>query len=159
MAQVKIEDGRLVVVVDGLARLLTSRKQVAVALAHITAVEARAEPPRSLLEHLKHMTQAGTHIPGIMQLGTFVAEDGLVFYAVGSGQRAVVIELEQEKFRRLIVEPSGGEAPERPPQRLDLGRPIEPQHSAEGRWITLFELLGTLDTQQRHHEQCHQRGA
>jgi hypothetical protein len=36
-----------------------------------------------------------------------------VFYAVGSGQRAVVIELEQEKFRRLIVEPSGGEAPER----------------------------------------------
>jgi hypothetical protein len=113
MAQVKIEDGRLVVVVDGLARLLTSRKQVAVALAHITAVEARAEPPRSLLEHLKHMTQAGTHIPGIMQLGTFVAEDGLVFYAVGSGQRAVVIELEQERFRRLIVEPSGGEAPER----------------------------------------------
>src|SRR5260221_5942003 len=75
MAQVKIEDGRLVVVVDGLARLLTSRKQVAVALAHITAVEARAEPPRSPLEHLKHMTQAGTHISRIIQLGTLVPDD------------------------------------------------------------------------------------
>src|SRR5260370_10444039 len=58
MAQVKIEDGRLVVVVDGLARLLTSRKQVAVALAHITAVDARAEATRSRPEQLQHMTQA-----------------------------------------------------------------------------------------------------
>src|SRR5260370_29594514 len=76
MAQVKIEDGRLVVVVDGLARLLTSRKQVAVALAHITAVEARAEPPRRPLQPLKHITPAGPPISRILPLRPFRAEDG-----------------------------------------------------------------------------------
>ena len=113
MAQVTIEDGRLIVVVDGVARFLTPRKQVAVALAHVTRVEVRAEPPRSLLEHLQHTIHAGTYIPGVMQLGTFVGPEGMVFYAVGRCQRAVVIELEQERYRRLIVEPSGGEELER----------------------------------------------
>lgn len=112
VAQIRVEGERLVVMVDGLARLLTTRSRVTVACAHVTAVEVRSEPPRSLLDHLKDMTHAGTHIPGVMRIGTFVAADGLVFYAVGSGRRAVVVELEQEKFRRLIVEPSGEEDPE-----------------------------------------------
>jgi len=40
------------------------------------------------------------------------------------------------------------------PQGLDLGRAIEPQESAEGSGVAFFELLGALDTQQRHQEQC-----
>src|SRR6266404_1973705 len=43
-------------------------------------------------------------------------------------------------------------------QGLDLGRPIEPQESAEGRRVALLEVFGTLDAQQRHQQQCQQRG-
>src|ERR1700676_4878848 len=51
------------------------------------------------------------------------------------------------------------DAAELAPEGLDLGCPVQPQQSTQGRWVTLFELLGTLDTQQRHQEQCQQRRA
>ncbi len=53
----------------------------------------------------------------------------------------------------------GGETAERPPEGLDLGRPVKPEESAEGGRIALLELLGALHAQQRHQEQRQQRRA
>lgn len=50
-----------------------------------------------------------------------------------------------------------GQARELAPQGLDLRCSVEPQEPAEGRRVALLELLGTLDAQQRHQEQCHKR--
>ena len=52
-----------------------------------------------------------------------------------------------------------GEATERPPQSLDFRCAIEPEEPAESRRVAFLELLGTLDAQQRHQEQRHQRRA
>jgi hypothetical protein len=49
-----------------------------------------------------------------------------------------------------------GEASELTPQGLHFGRTIQSEQSAESSWITLFELLGTLDPKQRHQEQRQQ---
>jgi hypothetical protein len=111
--------GLLVVQVEGLARLITPRYQVVAPLEHVVNAVARPEPPRHLVEHLKTLTGAGTHIPGVLRIGTFIADDGCrEFYAVRNGKRAVVIELVQEPFRRLIVEPSSHETPEECARRL-----------------------------------------
>ncbi len=53
----------------------------------------------------------------------------------------------------------GGKTAERPPEGLDLGRPVKPEESAEGGRIALLELLGALHAQQRHQEQRQQRRA
>jgi hypothetical protein len=112
MARIEIADGMLTVVVDGLARVATPRNRVEVSLAHILAVAARAEPPSSPLAFLRALSSPGTHIPGVLRAGTFAAKDGRTFYAIRHGTRAVVIDLEREPFRRLIVEPPDGETPE-----------------------------------------------
>jgi hypothetical protein len=105
--------GLLIIQVRGLARMITPRDRVVVSLEHVTGAVARPEPPRQLLEHLKTLTGAGTHIPGVLRIGTFIAEDGVrEFYALRDGKRAVVVELVQEPFRRLIIEPPAGESPE-----------------------------------------------
>ena len=112
MARIEIADGMLIVVVDGLARVATPRNRVEASLAHIVAVTARAEAPLGLLEYLRALSSHGTHVPGILRAGAFVAKDGRVFYAIRHGTRAVVIDLEREPFRRLVVEPPDNETPE-----------------------------------------------
>ena len=75
-------------------------------------------------------------------------------------QIAALSDAQARQFRsQLFGVMMGGEARELAPQRLDLGRPIKPEDSAEGRRVALFELLGPLDTQQRHEQQRQQRGA
>ncbi|MGH2486838.1 MAG: hypothetical protein ACRDHE_12585 [Ktedonobacterales bacterium] len=112
MARIEIANGMLTVVVDGLARVATPRHQVEVSLAHILGVTARAEARTGLLAYLRTLSSPGTHIPGLLRAGTFMDKDGRVFYAIRHGTRAVVIDLERESFRRLIVEPPEGETPE-----------------------------------------------
>src|SRR5689334_23864665 len=52
-----------------------------------------------------------------------------------------------------------GEAAKTTPQRLHFRRAIEPEEPAERRGIFLLEMLGSLDTQQRHEQERQQRRA
>ncbi len=111
--------GVLIVEVAGLARMITPRNRVIVSLDHIVGAVARPEPPRQLAEHLKTLMGAGTHIPGLLRVGTFIADDGSrEFYAFRNGKRAIEIELIQEPFRRLIIEPPPHVNPEDCARRL-----------------------------------------
>jgi len=46
----------------------------------------------------------GTSIPGVLTAGTFYQHDGAVFYDVHDPDRTIVIELDHEHYRRLVVE-------------------------------------------------------
>jgi hypothetical protein len=121
MARILIDrdKGLLIVQVEGLARMITPRNRVVVQLDHVVSAVARPEPPKHLMEHLRTLTGAGTHIPGVLRMGTFISDDGSrEFYAIRDGKRAVVIELVQEPFRRLIIEPPFQESPEECARRL-----------------------------------------
>jgi hypothetical protein len=48
------------------------------------------------------------------------------------------------------------QATEPPQQRLHFGRAVEPKESAEGRWISFLEMLGSLDAQQCHKQEGQQ---
>src|ERR1700758_87350 len=51
------------------------------------------------------------------------------------------------------------QAGEPSPQRLDFRRPVKPEQSAKRGRVALLEMLGPLDPQQRHEEECQQRRA
>src|SRR6516164_7067924 len=51
------------------------------------------------------------------------------------------------------------QAGEPPPQRLHFRRPVEPEQPAKRGGVALLEMLGPLDPQQRHEEECQQRRA
>ena len=43
-------------------------------------------------------------IPGVLTAGNFYQQGGIVFYDVHDPERTVVLELEHETYKRLIVE-------------------------------------------------------
>jgi hypothetical protein len=46
----------------------------------------------------------GSNIPGVLTAGTFYQQGGIVFYDVHDPERTIVLELEHETYKRLIVE-------------------------------------------------------
>lgn len=112
MAEIRIENGQLTVRIEGLAGFIAARSRFTVPLAHVVSAVARPEPAHGLMEHLRALTNPGTNIPGIMRVGTFHTRDGLVFYAIGNGRRAVVLTLERERYKRIVVEPPDDVTPE-----------------------------------------------
>lgn len=111
MAQIRTDAGELIVVLDGLARVVAVRNELRVPLAHVTDAYPAPEQPQGWLHQLRQMHNSGTYIPGLVKSGTFMTVDGPVFYATHDLRRAVAIELEGERFRRLVVEPSPDESP------------------------------------------------
>ncbi|HEU4698927.1 MAG TPA: hypothetical protein VFS40_07100 [Gemmatimonadales bacterium] len=50
------------------------------------------------------MRLPGTHIPGIITAGTFLQDGRRTFWDVHDAERAIVVELEGERYDRLVVE-------------------------------------------------------
>ena len=112
MSHVRLEGAELVIALDGLMRLAAARRELRVPLAHVADAYAAPEPPRGLLHELQQLHNAGTHIPGVMKVGTFIAADGPVFYALHDPLRAVAVVLSGERFVRLMIEPPAAEPPD-----------------------------------------------
>ena len=112
MAQIRFEGGALVIVLGGLARVVAVRRELRFPLAHVTDAYAAPQQSSGWLHELRQMHNSGTHIPGVVKAGTFITADGPIFFAMHDMRRAVAIELEGERFRRLVIEPPADEAPE-----------------------------------------------
>ena len=58
---------------------------------------------------------AGARIPGVLQAGTFVDSEGMVFWDVHRPGHAIVISLEHEHYKQLIIDVAD---PERAAQEI-----------------------------------------
>jgi hypothetical protein len=101
MVMIEIEGDRLVLTVEGWDKLWALRTRLAIPLAHVRGVHA---DPDATINWMNVFKLAGTHVPGLISAGTFYQREGLVFWDVHHPQRTIVIELEHEVYRRLIVE-------------------------------------------------------
>jgi hypothetical protein len=50
----------------------------------------------------------GTNIPGVKTAGTFITGEGVIFYDVHDRSRCLTLELDHERYRRVVVEVDGG---------------------------------------------------
>ena len=101
MVTITVEGDRLVLEVEGWDRLWALRSRLEIPLAHVTGVRIDPDVARRWLTGIK---LAGTHIPTVLTAGTFYEDGGLVFWDVHDADRTVVIELQHERYQRLIVE-------------------------------------------------------
>ena len=46
----------------------------------------------------------GSQIPGVLTAGTFYQSDGAVFYDVRDPDQTIVLELNHEHYKRLVIE-------------------------------------------------------
>ena len=107
MVQVSIDKDRVHFDVEGLDKLWSLRSHLDIPLSHVRAVRVDPEPARGWWHGLR---LAGTNIPGVLTVGTFYQHGDLVFYDVHDPERTIVLELENERYKKLIVEVEDPEA-------------------------------------------------
>lgn len=115
MARISIEGGALHIVMRGWDRLFAAKGQLTVPLTHIAGVEVRPEEARAWFHGLRW---PGTNLPGVITAGTFITDEGRVFYDVHDPERTIAIELHDETYKRLVVEVAADDTPEEAAARI-----------------------------------------
>jgi len=101
MVNVSIEGDRVRFEVERWDKLWALRSQLEIPLAHIREARVDPEPARGWWHGLR---LPGTQIPGVLTAGTFYQHDGAVFYDVHDPEETIVLELDHEHYRRLVIE-------------------------------------------------------
>jgi hypothetical protein len=101
MVRIALHDDRVHFDVEGWDKLWAFRSQLDIPLSHVRSVRVDGEPARGWWHGLRI---PGTDIPGIITAGTYYQKDGVVFFDVHDPERTIVIELEHEQYKRLVIE-------------------------------------------------------
>src|SRR5262245_25795057 len=101
MVNVIIQDGRAVFEVQGMDRMRACRSQIDLPLEHITGVGAHPDQVRRWWDGFKLI---GTEAGGLFAAGTFYYRGELVFWDINDPAHTVVVSLEHERYKKLIIE-------------------------------------------------------
>jgi hypothetical protein len=101
VVDVTIESDRAVFEVEGWDKLWSLRSRLEIPLAHITAVEANGDQVNRWWHGVKVM---GAELPGLFAAGTFYYRGELVFWDVRDPANTIIVSLEHERYRKLIIE-------------------------------------------------------
>ncbi|MGI5499211.1 hypothetical protein [Lentzea sp. CA-135723] len=100
MAVVSVQGQDLVVEMEGLDKLWALKSRLTIPLANVRG--ATVDP--GIVDEPKGIKAPGTHVPKVITAGTFHHDGEKVFWAVRDAQKAVVVELADETYTRLVVE-------------------------------------------------------
>ena len=101
VVSVSVESDRAVFEVEGWDKLWALRSRLEIPLAHITAVEANVDQVNRWWHGLKVM---GADLPGLFAAGTFYYRGELVFWDVRELANTIIVSLDHERYRKLIIE-------------------------------------------------------
>ncbi|WP_457034388.1 hypothetical protein [Kitasatospora sp. P5_F3] len=102
MANVRIDGDTLIVEIQGLDKLWALKSRLIIPLANVRG--ATADP--GISRQAKGFRAPGTHFPGLITAGTFHIDGERVFWDVHNSANAVVIELADQRYARLVIEVS-----------------------------------------------------
>jgi len=100
MARVRIDTTSLVIAVEGLDKLWALKSILTIPLAHVQNAVADPHAGGSSLG----LRLGGTSVPGVITAGTFLTHGELVFWDVHDRRKALVIDLHDEKYARLVIQ-------------------------------------------------------
>jgi len=101
VVDVTVESDRAVFEIEDWDKLWSLRSRLEIPLAHITGVEANVDQVNQWWHGLKVM---GTDVPGLFAAGTFYYHGELVFWDVRHPANTIIVSLNHERYRKLIVE-------------------------------------------------------
>lgn len=100
MAKISIDGSDLTIAVEGLDRLWTFKSRLTIPMAHVRG--ATADP--TIAGDPKGWRGPGTHLPGVVVAGTFHQDGQRVFWDIHDKGKAVVIELADDTYQRLVIQ-------------------------------------------------------
>lgn len=103
MTTIELTDDKLELTVRGFDVILALKKHLSVPLANVTRVEVGvAAGAREQLHDSLRMP--GTYLPGIITAGSYVEHGRWMFWDVHSGERAITIFLDHDRYDALVVD-------------------------------------------------------
>jgi hypothetical protein len=99
MAVVSIEGTDLVVEIEGLDKLWAFKSRLTVPLEHVRG--AHADP--NVMSEPKGWRGPGSNVPGVIVAGTYHQDGQRILWDVHDGRKAVVIELHDETYQRIVI--------------------------------------------------------
>jgi hypothetical protein len=100
MASVTVDGTQLIVEIAGVDKILALKRKLTIDLAHVRG--ATFDP--GAVREPKGIRAPGAHVPGVIVAGTFRRDGERTFWDVHNGDKAVVIELVDDEYDRIIVE-------------------------------------------------------
>jgi hypothetical protein len=101
MVDISIHGDRVIFRVEGLHKLWAFRSELDIPLAHVVGVDV---DPAQVGRWWHGFKLLGTDVPGLFAAGTFYYHGELVFWDVGDFERTVIVSVEHERYKKLIVE-------------------------------------------------------
>ena len=87
--------------VEGWDKFWALKSHLDIPIAHIRSVRV---DPGAATGWWHGLRLPGTQIPGVITAGTFYQSAGAVFYDVHDPGRTIVLELDHEHYKRLVIE-------------------------------------------------------
>jgi hypothetical protein len=100
MARISIDGSDLIVEVQGMDKLWSLKSRLTIPLAHVRG--ATLDP--GIVGEPQGFKVGGARIPGVIVAGTFRHDGEYVFWDVHDKSKAVVVELHDETYSRLVVQ-------------------------------------------------------
>jgi hypothetical protein len=105
MTKVSISSGKLIIDVQGLHKVWAFKSRLEIPIEHISAVR------RAAAERVKSIRLPGTSIPGLITAGTYYEpNEKPVFWDVSDQEKAIAIDLQDERFSTVVIEVADPEA-------------------------------------------------
>lgn len=105
MTTVEIQDDQLVARIQGLDQVLALRSELSIPLTHVKGAAVRPPEVRKRWRNPLRAHVPGTDMPYVVMAGSFLFLDGEhAFWDVHDPGRTVVIELDHERFAKLVLE-------------------------------------------------------
>src|SRR5580765_6828172 len=101
MVDITIEGDRAVFNVEGLHKLWSLRSRLEIPLDHIVGVEA---DPNQVGTWWHGFKVIGSDVPGLFAAGTFYYHGELVFWDVRDVEKTIIVSLDHERYKKLIIE-------------------------------------------------------
>jgi hypothetical protein len=103
VVDVTIDGDRARFNVEGTHKLWSFRCVIEIPVAHITGVTADPDQVGRWWHGIKLV---GTDVPGLFAAGTFYYHGEVVFWDVNDFTQTVIVSLEDERYKKLIIEVS-----------------------------------------------------
>ena len=99
MTSASITDGKLASEVRGWDKLWSLTSRLEIPFEHVVDVR-----PADVDDEGAGFRALGTHVPGVTTAGRFLQEGSWIFWDVHDLTKAIVVDLRDERYSRLIIE-------------------------------------------------------
>ena len=101
MVDVSVSGDRAIFTVEGLHKLWSLKSRIEIPMSHIAAVEVNHDQVGKWWHGFKLL---GSDAPGLFAAGTFYYHGELVFWDVYDTTKTIIVSLEHERYKKLIIE-------------------------------------------------------